>query len=109
MSRAQTLTDAVITVDGWIKLAVPARVKEPLLEARRRLDSLFSSWVADRGAAGQQSLQQQGGEELLTAVVQLLSIQSECAPTVAAQSLPQQGNGVKRAWSGGGSSGGEWK
>jgi len=63
--------DAVLTIDGWIKLAVPARVKVPLLEVRRRLDNLFASWMADRTA------RENGGKELLNAVTTLLSISDE--------------------------------
>jgi hypothetical protein len=98
--RIPAMAESVLTVDGWIKLSVPQLIKEPLLEVRRRLDALFVSWVADRGPDGHESMQRQGGTELLTAVVELLSIQDECAPSTVNPSEPKKG--VKRAWSGGG-------
>mmetsp|Transcript_93782 Transcript_93782/g.242318 ORF Transcript_93782/g.242318 Transcript_93782/m.242318 type:complete len:228 (-) Transcript_93782:84-767(-) len=92
-ARTMALGDAVITVDGWIKLAVPARVREPLLETRRRLDAHLASWV-DRGT----DTAQRGGAELLDAIVTLLSIQTE---TQATESAPAQHAGQPK-WKGGG-------
>ena len=66
-----------LTVDGWIKLAVPSRLHEPLLEMRRRLDTLLDRWVAksgkDCGEAHQEMMADSGGTELLKAIVELIS------------------------------------
>jgi len=69
-----------ITVDGWIKLAVPARLQQPILEMRKRLDDLFHGWVGRRGK-GQGGLEDESGAEVLRQITQLLHIQKECAPT----------------------------
>merc|ERR1712048_569678 len=55
-----------LVVDGWIKLEVPPHLKDPILEIRRRLDALFSNWVAERGQWTEQSVMHDlGGTELL--------------------------------------------
>jgi len=73
--------DAVLVVDDWIKLSVPASLKPPLLEARRRLDEFLASWVGVRdGLMLSGTKQDQSGSNLLNAIVQLLNMQQQCAP-----------------------------
>ena len=70
-----------LTVDGWIKLAVPSKLHEPLLETRRRLDTLLDRWVAksgkDCGEAHQEMMADSGGtvelSATLKAIVELIS------------------------------------
>jgi len=72
--------DVVLIVDNWIKLAVPASLKFPLLEARRRLDSFLAGWVGMGGGVVHNGSKDQRGDDLLNAVVKLLSMQDQCTP-----------------------------
>mmetsp|Transcript_27140 Transcript_27140/g.49819 ORF Transcript_27140/g.49819 Transcript_27140/m.49819 type:complete len:692 (-) Transcript_27140:48-2123(-) len=95
--------DAELVIDGWIKLAVPAKLRGLLLETRKRLDTLLSSWVRRRGGGDSESgLQDEGGKELLRAIVQLLSIQEECTPAGPPGQKQSQQNSWKQASSWGG-------
>jgi len=95
----------VLKVDEWISLSVPASVQALLLEARRRLDSLLTSFVAGPQKKGQ-ALCNAGGQDLLNGIVQLLSIQEECALPAA----EQKAGGTKRAASNPPGGGGKrWK
>lgn len=80
---------AELVVDGWIKLAVPANLRELLLMTRRRLDDLLARWVGRRREGGEACIQDRESEELLKAIVQLLSLQEECVPEAPARN-PQQ-------------------
>jgi len=75
--------EEVLTIDGWITLSVQRGLREPLLETRRRLDAIFANWVDRRGRNVQEEMERKGGMELLNVVMQLLSMQDECAPTEA--------------------------
>merc|ERR1711865_664796 len=69
--------NAELVIDGWIKLAVPAHLRELFLDLRRRLDGLLAAWVGRRGEDRENSTQDRESEELLKAIVQLLSQQEE--------------------------------
>merc|ERR1711924_277064 len=73
----------VLIVDGWIELAVPTRLHQPLLAMRKRLDDLFAGWLVERGVHGkrdQKIMTEHGGAELLESIVELLNKQEETAP-----------------------------
>merc|ERR1712048_178059 len=83
----------ILLVDGWIKLAMPQFLREALLVIRQRLDNLFDGWVEERTGrkdVGQNVLIEQGGAQLLQAVVQLLSAQEETAPEQRAKTLTEK-------------------
>eukprot|EP00927_Polykrikos_kofoidii_P020976 TRINITY_DN20004_c0_g1_i2.p1 TRINITY_DN20004_c0_g1~~TRINITY_DN20004_c0_g1_i2.p1 ORF type:complete len:1147 (+),score=159.47 TRINITY_DN20004_c0_g1_i2:56-3496(+) len=71
--------DVVLLVDNWIKLSVPAALKAPLLEARRRLDGLLAGWVGMSDDITQSGYTDGQSNELLNTVVKLLSMQEQCA------------------------------
>lgn len=80
-----------LVVDGWFRLAVPTDLQTPLLETRRRLDVFFSGWVGRSRTGGDACPEKESTAELLRLIVQLLSIQEECAPPAAlAQQKPQR-------------------
>jgi len=70
-------TPDTLTVGGWIKLTLPSKFHAPLLEIRRRLDTLLERWVAksgeDCGEAHQEMMADSGGTELLSDIVELIS------------------------------------
>ena len=60
--------EALLSVDGWITVAVSARVQKLLVLVRQHLDSLLQDKVADPTA-----MFSAGSEKLLKAVVALLA------------------------------------
>jgi len=94
---------AELVVDGWIKLAVPAQGRDLLLEMHKRLDAVFTSWVGRSRGQADRGHSEAGGAELLRAIVQLLSIQEECAPSnlqPQKHQQQQQGQQKKALWQG---------
>eukprot|EP00747_Dinoflagellata_sp_TGD_P223000 gnl/TRDRNA2_/TRDRNA2_94655_c0_seq2.p1 gnl/TRDRNA2_/TRDRNA2_94655_c0~~gnl/TRDRNA2_/TRDRNA2_94655_c0_seq2.p1 ORF type:complete len:278 (-),score=44.30 gnl/TRDRNA2_/TRDRNA2_94655_c0_seq2:180-1013(-) len=79
----------VLVVDGWIKLAVPRHLLEPLLKMRQRLDDVFAGWLVETDQQREQNVMaEHGGKVLLAAIVELLSIQQETAPLVISTTTP---------------------
>jgi len=100
-----------LIVDGWIKLALPLHLREPVLKMRQRLDALLESWVAERdhdcAAAQHKLMNERGGAELLKAIVEILSSQEETALLEAPPSKKQlqeeqaKQKKAQKAWGGG--------
>merc|ERR1711934_623548 len=70
-------TQAVLTIDNFIKISIPERLKDPLLEVRRRLDAVFESWISSQSASTGSAQSVRNGEYLLKAVGELLKLQDE--------------------------------
>lgn len=73
----QNSAQSELTIDGWIKLAVPARLKDTLMQIRTRLDSLLAGWVSHKGKKAGGMRANISCEALLDAIVHLLSVQKE--------------------------------
>eukprot|EP00928_Gymnodinium_smaydae_P015059 TRINITY_DN15520_c0_g3_i3.p1 TRINITY_DN15520_c0_g3~~TRINITY_DN15520_c0_g3_i3.p1 ORF type:complete len:1251 (+),score=251.33 TRINITY_DN15520_c0_g3_i3:484-3753(+) len=86
-----SLAVATLIVDGWIKLSVPADLQAPLLAARRRLDALLANWVGMREADDTRgAVRELGDSKLLDAIVQLLTMQTQSAPSDPSEEMPRR-------------------
>lgn len=99
--HTKTVHDDIVRVDGWLKLAVSPLLLEAILEIRRRLDLLFDTWVSERdqGYAMHNMMDEEGGAEFLSSVVELLSAQESVAPLVREKSEGEKQQELQQAQS----------